>query len=121
MHLKSTSISQAVGFSSSAFNMATFHLPFPTSLTPLVSLCSANRLPRCSRSWLHLGGYLSQGLYLAVVGVPILGPYLVTESTDIPCLGFICEGLDSGGRHQQVPLAGGFLAEGGVPFSSAAS
>ena len=56
-----------------------------------------------------------------MVGVPILGPYLVTESTDILCLGFICEGLDSGGRHQQVPLAGGFLAEGGVPFSSAAS
>ena len=66
------------------------------------------------------GGVFSPGALFSSGRGPHLGPYLVTESTDIPCLGFICEGLDSGGRHQQVPLGGGFLAEGGVPFTSAA-
>ena len=60
------------------------------------------------------GGVFFPGALFSSGRGPHLGPYLVTESTDIPCLGFICEGLDSGGRHQQVPLAGGFLAEGGV-------
>ena len=66
------------------------------------------------------GGICPVALFSSGKG-PHLGPYLVTESADIPCFGFICEGLDSGGRHQQVPLGGGFLAAGGVPFTSAAS
>ena len=65
-------------------------------------------------------GICPRGLYLAVVGVPILGPCSDNESSDIQCDGFICEGLNSEGRHQRVPLGGGFLAKGGVPFTSAA-
>ena len=42
---------------------------------------------------MHLGGVFFPGALFSSGRGPHLGPYLVTESTDIPCLGFVCEGL----------------------------